>query len=240
MQRIAVGGVVGMLFIAGCASKPRPTYSRLPEPLLSTGKRVPLPAPPAPIIAARPKSAPQEPAFRLDTHELIPPGGIERGRWEAIVVHHSAAPDASPESMHKYHLSRGWSRGLGYHFVIGNGVGYPDGKIYVGPRWKKQQTGAHCKSASGRYFGTWRASNFFNSRGIGICLIGNFEDSPPTAKQLAALQQLIQFLSAQAGIDRSKVYGHGEITHRTACPGKQLNMARVRNAAGRIYAGTYR
>ncbi len=241
MQRSALSVCVITLVLAGCAATPKSSYSRLPAPLLSTGKRVALPAPPRrpqPRLT-RPRST-GLPTVRLNARELIPPGGIKPGRWKTVVVHHSGSPNSSPQSMHEYHLRRGWSRGLGYHFVIGNGVAYPDGKVFVGPRWKRQTNGAHCKSSPGRYFGAWRGSNYFNTHGIGICLIGNFENSSPTSRQLAALAQLIQFLCAKAGIDRSEIHGHGEVTQQTACPGKRLNMAQVRHAVNRVYAGTYR
>jgi hypothetical protein len=49
-----------------------------------------------------------------------------------------------------------------------------DGVIAVGPRWKKQLDGGHLRSA------------VQNRTALGICLIGNFDEKPPTAKQLAA------------------------------------------------------
>jgi hypothetical protein len=137
--------------------------------------------------------------------------------------------------MDSWHRQRGWA-GLGYHFVIGNGTGYPDGQLYVGSRWREQQTGAHCKCAAGRYLGVWRPGNFFNERGIGICLIGDFDQGRPTARQWQTLRDLIAVLISEADIDPSQVYGHGEITHRTACPGRNLNMDALRRAvAAAVY-----
>jgi hypothetical protein len=243
MQWRALGVGVIALLLTGCAATPKSSRSHLPAPLLSTGKQTPLPpAPPPPRREPRVTRRPvrKAPGVRLDPRELIPPGGIKRGLWKTIVVHHSASPRSTPQGMHEYHLNKGWSRGLGYHFVIGNGSAYPDGKVFVGPRWKRQISGAHCRSSAGRYFGTWRQRNFFNTQGIGICLIGNFENSSPTPRQLEALAQLVQFLCNETGIDPSHVYGHGEVTHRTACPGRRLNMALVRRRANQIYAGTYR
>lgn len=142
MQRSALSVFVITLVLAGCAATPKSSYSRLPAPLLSTGKRVPLPAPPRrPQPRLTPPRSTGPPTVRLNTRELIPPGGIKPGRWETIVVHHSGSPDSGPQSMHEYHLNRGWSGGLGYHFVIGNGVAYPDGEVFVGPRWKRQIDG---------------------------------------------------------------------------------------------------
>ena len=61
-----------------------------------------------------------------------PSGGIKR-RWQTIVIHHSASSRDTPAGMDAYHRNtRGWKNGLGYHFVIGNGVNTADGKVYVG------------------------------------------------------------------------------------------------------------
>jgi hypothetical protein len=153
--------------------------------------------------------------------------GVTPGRWQAIVVHHAASEGASPAEIDGWHRQRGWD-GLGYHFVIGNGVGYPDGAIFVGARWRLQKTGAHCKVFAGRYLGVFRPDNYYNERGIGICLLGNFERSSPTPRQREALTQLILALCEETGIDPHNVHGHGEITQRTACPGRTLDMRRVR------------
>jgi hypothetical protein len=243
MQRIAqIALVCGLAAaLAGCRSSSRIDIGPVPEPTLGTdhvkrsrrpykppvyARTVPKPVPPAP-----------RPTWRVPA-EWTPPGGIRRSRWQCIVVHHTASPKDSPESIHNYHLrQKGWPNGMGYHFVIGGtGPGYPDGAVYVGNRWKRQITGAHCKTRSGRYFGTWRRANYFNSNGIGICLIGNFENSRPSRKQLQSLERLVGFLCDRTAADPSRVYGHGEVTHRTACPGKNLSVASLRHSTRGIHA----
>jgi hypothetical protein len=234
MQRIALGLAVVLLVAVGCAPATRSTrLGPLPDPVMATRMprppvaAVPRPVPARPPIAVSPETLPE----RLE-RSWLPPGGMARGRWKTIIVHHSAAPQATPQSMHEYHLKqRGWDKGLGYHFVIGNGQKYPDGEVYVGPRWRQQVTGAHCKSKSGRYLGKWRPDNYFNDHGIGICLIGNFEQSAPTRRQLAALSQLVAFLCDHTGISPNDVYGHGEVTNKTLCPGRYMSMGSVRRAA---------
>lgn len=242
VQRIAWRTALPALLIvvAGCESQqPR----RLPEPPLSTGKRPvmpapdPLPAPqppptrpivrkpapaPAPLAAAPRAPAPAPSAYRLDRAALTPRSGIRPNKWKVIVVHHSASPRSSPEAMQRDHVqNRGWDS-LGYHFVIGNGIAYPDGKIYVGQRWHQQSHGAHCKASAGRYFGVMRPHNFFNNQGIGVCLIGNFQSEQPTTQQTAALQALSAFLCEETGISASAIYGHGQVTNGTECPGRYL------------------
>ncbi len=142
----------------------------------------------------------------------VPASGISN-TWECIVIHHSANDKDTPRSMDAWHRQRGWDE-LGYHFVIGNGERYPDGLIFVGPRWAKQKQGAHCKTPGA----------YYNEHGIGICLIGNMEDHRPTPRQMEALTQLVAFLQRQCGIPPDKILMHGHITHKTACPGRYFSI----------------
>ncbi len=238
MQRIAQFSLVCIILLTlatGCESVPTHTVQLgpPPAPILQTRAAEPVRPIPRPIRLQRP--TPQEPVHpparftTVQPDDIQIPGGIHHSKWKLIVVHHSAAPNASPQSMHRYHLrDRKWEHGLGYHFVIGNGQAYPDGKLYVGPRWKRQQTGAHCKTHAGRYLGHWCPDNFFNKHGIGICLIGNFENERPTPAQLTTLYELIAILCEELNLGHEYIYGHGEITHRTACPGDHLLMPAVR------------
>ena len=142
----------------------------------------------------------------------LPAAGLS-SRWTCIVIHHSASDNGTPQAIDQAHRQRGWDE-LGYHFVIGNGVGYPDGQVYVGSRWGKQKHGAHCKVPG----------NYYNEHGIGICLIGNLEDHPPTDAQMVALSHLITFLEGQCGFDYDRVLTHGGITGKTLCPGRYFSM----------------
>ncbi len=145
-----------------------------------------------------------------------PARGISN-RWQCVVIHHSGSDKSTPQGMRDWHVNgRGW-QALGYHFVIGNGVGYGDGKIYVGERWGKQMHGAHCKTNS----------NHYNNHGIGICLIGNLDAHGPTPKQVSALARLASFLSDKCGIPKSRVYTHGGVTNKTACPGRYFSLSPV-------------
>ena len=63
----------------------------------------------------------------------------------------------------------------------------------------------------------------------------DFENNRPTAKQMQALRRLIAFLTPAAKIDPARIYGHREITHKTACPGR-LQVASLRRSSGGISA----
>ena len=162
---------------------------------------------------------PRSLAQRVAGLTQIPPG-VARRRWRYIVIHHSATSSGSARSINDYHLhARGWSNGLGYHFVIGNGSRSPDGAIEVGPRWAKQQTGAHANSKNNR----------MNTIGIGICLVGNFNETHPTDAQMRALVELVRRLQHRYSIPTRRVIGHRDVIEGyTECPGQHFSIERLR------------
>ena len=243
MRRIALVLLGATILVQGCtAPQPVPQRESLGPPPTSTRAPKPVAPPPQPAKAApqAPVNVPPPPSIASGNNpaDWVPSGGIRKGQWKVVVVHHSAAPNATPTGMDSWHRQRGWENGLGYHFVIGNGVNYPDGKVFVGPRWRRQIQGAHCASSAGKYFGVWRPGGYFNERGIGICLIGDFERGQPSPKQMAALRELVRFLASNAGVAADAVYGHGEITHKTECPGDRLNMVAIRRTVSQVTASS--
>jgi len=230
LQRIAWCAWPLILVVAGCQGPSRrDELGPPPSPILSTRPPRVIPAIPPPPREEPEKVVPEQRPSAVSAADIRVPGGIRRGRWKTIIVHHSASDKSTPQGMDSWHRQRGWS-GLGYHFVIGGGQNYPDGKLFVGPRWKLQQTGAHCKAPAGRYLGVWRPNNFFNEQGIGICLIGDFDTHAPSARQMRTLQDLIARLIDETGISPGQVFGHGEVTNKTACPGRYVDMPGLRRA----------
>jgi hypothetical protein len=148
--------------------------------------------------------------------------GVAESDWEYVVVHHSASESGSVQSIHEEHRRRkdamgnAWL-GIGYHFVIGNGQGMKDGAVEPTFRWEEQLHGAHS------------GDPLFNARGIGICLIGNFEKTPPSKAQLTAVKELVKTLAGRHQIVRKKIIGHASVK-ATACPGKHFPLQDVRAA----------
>jgi N-acetylmuramoyl-L-alanine amidase len=143
--------------------------------------------------------------------------------WQYVVVHHTATNTGSVEAIHESHLKNKdkagnpWL-GIGYHFVIGNGQGMTDGAIEPTFRWKTQIQGAHAGSTNKDY----------NERGIGVCLVGNFENSPPTAAQRRSVKLLVQTLKTEYHIAAANIVGHKDIrASATECPGKLFPMAEI-------------
>ncbi len=168
-------------------------------------------------VAESPVRAADRPLRTVDPAEaaedaMALPSGVAVRPWKFIVIHHSGTDQGSVAAIHREHRSRrdrsgrAWL-GIGYHFVIGNGHGMADGQISSTFRWKQQLHGAHSGSLP------------YNDRGIGICLIGNFEKSPPTSAQVASVSRLIGRLTREYGIPSDGVIGHNQV-RPTACPGR--------------------
>lgn len=126
-------------------------------------------------------------------------------RVDTIVVHHqgcSCGPhdqDTEDEvkAIARYHVDgHGWP-GIGYHYVVAK-----DGRV-----WKTNPITAISYHTPG-----------YNTRGIGIMLMGNFEHYPVPGAQAEALRELIE--TVEHGLGRPlHLVGHGQVWP-TQCPGK--------------------
>ncbi len=154
----------------------------------------------------------------------FPPNSVEK-RWTAIIIHHSATDQGNAAIFDKWHRESNHWDGVGYDFVIGNGTNSGDGEIEVTFRWYQQIAGAHCGGTPG---------NWANEDGIGICLVGNFNKTTPSARQMQSLAQLINFLKKRYGISNSRIYGHRTTpgARVTDCPGKNFPFSRLRSMLG--------
>ncbi|MCW8876391.1 MAG: N-acetylmuramoyl-L-alanine amidase [Kangiellaceae bacterium] len=143
------------------------------------------------------------------------------GRWEYIVIHHSAGNFGNIEFLQKVHRQRQAGDpidAIPYHFVIGNGNGMGLGEI--ASDWRKENNiwGAH---VSGR-------NSERNFLGLGICMIGNFEKTPVKEQQYQALVRLCRKLMKQYNIPVENISGHGLTEgEMTLCPGKYFPMQRL-------------
>jgi LysM repeat protein len=146
---------------------------------------------------------------------------VDRQRWTHIVGHHSATPYGNAEIYDRNHRRRGMENGLAYHFVIGNGRDSGDGEIEIGPRWKKQLEGGHVRRRD------------INLHGIGICVVGNFEETHPTARQMAAFTSLVDYLGGTVLRKRFTFAVHREIDrNHTVCPGRHFPVKALHERFG--------
>lgn len=143
---------------------------------------------------------------------------VRSGRWKYIVIHHSATSVGSAKSMDAYHRrQRHMENGLAYHFVIGNGRGMKDGEVAVGNRWTRQLNGGHLSRES------------LNEVSIGICLVGNFNNTTPTRKQIDSLEALLEALMKRCHLSTKAIETHKQIQPKhTECPGRRFDLNAVK------------
>ena len=137
---------------------------------------------------------------------------LNKPKWKYIVAHHSATPYGNASSYDKVDRTHGMENGLAYHFVIGSGRDSGDGEIEIGSRWTKQLHGGHVSKWS------------YNNHGIGICLVGNFEKTKPTGRQMAAFTELVDYLGNGLLGGSYKFMVHKEV-NATLCPGRNFPTA---------------
>lgn len=191
----------------------------------------------APVITPPPLAPPgQAEAKQTDTSPVTPvakddpwkPGAAARD-WRYIVLHHTASDRGDVESIHAAHLKnkdkngKAWL-GIGYHFVIGNGNGMQDGEIQPTFRWRQQIQGAHAGVAE------------YNQLGVGIVLVGNFQNAPPTDAQIAAAKRLVRALAREYEIEPSQIVGHTDVK-ATECPGAHFPLSEIRDSVVAMWLG---
>ena len=203
-------------FIAGCGRSYTPEITGV-VPVLRPDNTQPLTPAPTQTVPGREfvyisKNIPAD---------WFPRKSVEK-KWKAIVIHHSGTAKGSARAFDNYHKSgNGWE-GVGYDFVIGNGTSTGDGRVEVTFRWKKQMVGAHCRTDH---------TNWANKDAIGICLVGNFNKTVPTRRQIEALKKLTRFLSRRYGISKDRIYGHNTTPRHstsTDCPGKRFSVKKFK------------
>jgi len=139
---------------------------------------------------------------------------VKKDQWKRIIAHHSAIKYGNAAIYDRAHRQRGMQNGLAYHFVIGNGIDSGDGEIELGPRWLRQLPGGHVKNHE------------VNINSIGICLVGNFEATHPSRRQLAAFTQLVDWLQQDVLKKKTLFAGHKDMRgEQTVCPGRNFPLA---------------
>lgn len=151
----------------------------------------------------------------LPKHETRKYGTRRLDQLTDIVIHHSAGPQTqTPLQIANYHIgpnhiSDKGIPGIAYHFVI-----TPDGQIF---KTNFLETVS------------WHVKNH-NTKALGICLIGNFENHPPTKSQYDSLVYLVNGLYKDLHLnklERHKFYRTG-----TLCPGRHFDYNLLKRRLG--------
>jgi N-acetylmuramoyl-L-alanine amidase len=148
-----------------------------------------------------------------------------------IIVHHAASgwdPDpAKPQAsvdisaalIDKLHRDRGFDE-IGYNYVVRF-----DGAVEKGRA--EDLRGAHAKAWDHRGIS-------YNASSIGVCFAGNCDVQRWTLPQQAAGYRLLRELMRRYGVPPERVIGHNETGFDTACPGKLVDMDKVRARLARM------
>ena len=138
---------------------------------------------------------------------------------EYIIIHHSATKDGvNPdwEAIRKYHIEvNGW-QDIGYHL----GLEEIHGKLFLKHGRKLWDIGAHAQG--------------FNERSIGICLVGNYDQSILSIAKKEFLAKIVSLLLDVYDIPVSRVLGHWEtyvlrgLPIAKSCPGNNIKMDELR------------
>lgn len=151
---------------------------------------------------------------------------IDRGEWGArrareerrttwgsrkgFAVHHSGAnPNQSVQAIQNYHMDSNKWVDVGYNFLV-----RPNGDIYEGRGWLK--VGAHAHGHNTAY--------------VGVCLIGNYDRTSPSAAAKASLAYLYNEANRLKG-SKLTVATHRQLGS-TECPGDRLHAWVISNLAG--------
>jgi hypothetical protein len=130
-----------------------------------------------------------------------------------VIIHHTATPaNVSVERIAQFQVTNRDLPGIAYHFCV-----TAEGRVY--------QT---------QYLETVSAHAGANSEdSVGVCLIGNFTNSPPPKAQLDATAALLAQLAVMLGLTADQIFGYSELVV-TGSPGatwsnwKKTLLTRVR------------
>ena len=146
------------------------------------------------------------------------------GAWTRITVHHSAEVPGTLldgsiadstlalRKIQRTHVNHRSFGDIGYHFLVDAA-----GRVFEGRSMRWQ--GAH-------------AGGVLNRQNIGVCLLGDFQHRPPSARALASLSRLLDDLRAEHPIPAGTVRGHSDLK-QTLCPGGALTRWITAYRAGR-------
>ena len=129
-----------------------------------------------------------------------------------ITVHHTLGPPTqSPQDIALFHINqRGWC-GNAYHIMV-----YPDGSKY---------------QVNDLTDISWH-NGYNNAAAVGIVMVGNFDQGPPTQKQIDTTITEINRLKRELP-NAKYVVGHNEVTP-TGCPGEFVDMNMIRRKTNGI------
>lgn len=130
---------------------------------------------------------------------------------KTVILHHSLTKDSGTKSfdaIRRYHIeTKGW-KDIGYQYVIEEVNG-----VYVTFKGRgENEVGAHTEG--------------HNTGTIGICLVGNFDETKPTQGALNELYKLLNDLDER--YNGITIMGHCDYSTKS-CPGKLFPLQNIKD-----------
>ena len=137
-----------------------------------------------------------------------------------IVIHHSLTKDSGTVSwnaIRRFHVEQQKWRAIGYHFGVER-VADSSGAEYVEVLMGRMlhETAAAVKEQT------------MNTRGVHVCVIGNFDDETPPKAVWDRTVELVAFLAELLEVPTVNVEPHSLYAPYKSCPGKRWDMAKFR------------
>lgn len=137
-----------------------------------------------------------------------------------VVIHHSLTKDSGSVSwgaIRTFHVEHEKWRDIGYHFGIervADGSGKEHVEILLGRLL--HDTAAAVKEQT------------MNTRGVHVCLVGDFDTAPPPPDVWQAAVRLVAFLCELLHVPTANVTPHTLYAPYKTCPGSKFSMERFR------------
>lgn len=157
-------------------------------------------------------------------------------RWTHVIVHHSFTGDSTlPDTVAIRNFHTSYRQGgniitseryaelkeqrasglvapwkdIGYHWVLET---LSDGRPWLIQGRSMMMVGAHCVEQG------------MNRRGIGLCLVGNFDAAPPPEQIFEKAADTVAWLCRMYRIPPENVQGHREYASYKSCPGTKFDL----------------
>jgi hypothetical protein len=159
-------------------------------------------------------------------------------RWTHVIVHHSLSGDntlTNSVAIRRFHTSyrqggniiteedfykkqeagekgliRPW-KDVGYHWLLER-LSDEDRRVWVLEGRSMMMHGAHCPEEG------------MNRRGIGVCVIGNFDIAPPPEDVFEKAASFVSWLCRMYHVPIENVQGHREYATYKSCPGEKFDL----------------
>lgn len=136
-----------------------------------------------------------------------------------IVIHHSLTADSGTVSwnaIRRFHVEQQKWRAIGYHFgveVVKDAAGKEAVEVLFGRL-------LHESAAAVSQLG-------MNTKGVHVCVVGNFDVAPPPAAVWDRTVELVAFLAELLNIQPGNIQPHSRYAPKS-CPGTQFDMVKFR------------